>query len=345
MLNKKYCVRKLILCCLSFLLITIFSCSKKTATGGGTSNPTTPTPVTTLITLPQGWKYSASYSTSLPNGMQVFTYDSVYAGKTTKIFCLAYDSKLDRFEFKPVVATTAKKPGEFFSRETGVVYACINGGYFGGNQSFSLVKYNNVVASPNIKAVNRMYNGGTTAYFPTRVAFGVSSTGVPSTSWIYHVGAGNDNIYSYPLPSPNIEGNLPQPIPIETFPVGGALWAPVSAIGGSPMLLKAGTITISDAEELININNTTARPRSAIGYTANGIVLIIAVEGDNPSAGYNGLNLIELATMLKDLSCTNAINLDGGGSTSMVIANRMTVRPGDNGVERPVVSALLIKQK
>jgi exopolysaccharide biosynthesis protein len=111
------------------------------------------------------------------------------------------------------------------------------------------------------------------------------------------------------------------------------------------MLIKEGTIVMTDKEELISINNTSSRPRSAIGYTANGFVILLAVEGDNAVAGYAGLNLSELAAMLKDLSCTHAINLDGGGSTSLVISNRTTVRPGDNGVERPVASALLIKQK
>ncbi len=58
-----------------------------------------------------------------------------------------------------------------------------------------------------------------------------------------------------------------------------------------------------------------------------------------------GINLADLASMMRSLGCTDAINLDGGGSTSMIIGNRLTVRPGDNGVERPVASALLIKQR
>lgn len=335
-------MRKLLL--LPFAVIC-FSCSKKTTTGGGGGPVTPPVPVTPLITLPQGWKYNTSYSTGLPNGIQVFSFDSVYNGKFTKAFCLTYDSKLDRFEFKPVLSANAKTPMNFFSQETGVTYACINGGYFGGNSSYSLVKYNNTISSPNIKSVNRTYNGTSTPYYPTRAAFGVSNTGVPSVAWVYSIGAGNDNIYSYPLPSPNAEGSAPQPVPDAAFPAGGASWPPVSAIGGSPMLIKDGSINITDVQELININNTTSRPRSAIGYNANGIVMLLAVEGDNTAAGYNGINLSELANMLQSLSCTNAINLDGGGSTSLVIANRLTVRPGDNGTERPVVSALLIKQK
>jgi Phosphodiester glycosidase len=312
--------------CAAWILMA--ACSKSSSPSGGVTNPPVITPITPLINLPQGWKYSTNYSTGLPTGMQVFAYDSIFAGKATKAFCLAYDSKPNRFEVKPVLSPTAKKPSEFFAQETGIVYGCINGGYFGGNQSFSLVKYNNVVSSPNIKQVNRTYNGSSTPYYPTRAAMGFSSTGVPSAAWVYSIGGGNDNIYSYPLPSPNAEGSAPQPVPTETFPAGGAAWTVSTAIGGSPMLLRNNNITISDVEELISINNTTSRPRSAIGYTANGIVLILAVEGDNAAAGYNGLNLQELATLLKNLGCTDAINLDGGGSTSMVIRNSPTVRLG-----------------
>jgi exopolysaccharide biosynthesis protein len=49
--------------------------------------------------------------------------------------------------------------------------------------------------------------------------------------------------------------------------------------------------------------------------------------------------------MLKDLGCSNAINLDGGGSTGFIVNNRQTVRPGDNGVERIVPSVVVIKKK
>ncbi|TAD93559.1 MAG: hypothetical protein EAY75_00945, partial [Bacteroidetes bacterium] len=276
---------------LPLAVVLCFSCSKKTTPGGGSTPVTPPVSVTTIISLPQGWKYNPSYSTGLPNGMQVFSYDTLFNGKPTKAFCLAYDSKLNRFEFKPVVSATAKRPMDFFTQETGVTYACINGGFFGGSSSFSLLKYNNTVLSPNIKSVNRTFNGSATPYFPTRAAFGVSSTGAPSAAWVYSIGSGNDNVYSYPAPSPNAEGSAPQPVPDASFPVGGAPWNPVSAIGGSPMLVKNGTINVTDAQELISINNTTSRPRSALGYTANAIVLLVAIEGDNAAAGYSGLNL------------------------------------------------------
>lgn len=326
-------------------LIVMTACSKSSGSNTGGGGGSTPTPVVPIITLAPGWKYAAALSMNFPSGIQAFSFDTLYNGKKVKAFCVAFDPSTNRFEFKPVMSTTAKTTSQFAASEAGLVYVAVNGGFYGGNQSYSLIKYNGVTSSPNIKAVTRSFNGSNVSYYPTRAAFGVTSSGAPVTTWVYSVGTGNDNIYAYPAPSPNAEGSAPQAVPTESFPAGGSPWNVVSAIGGSPMLLRGGTIRISDAEELINVNNSTARPRTAIGYTSSGKIILMAVEGDNSSAGYPGINLVELASMLGSLGCTDAVNLDGGGSSSLVIGNQLTIRPGDNGVERPVISALLIKQK
>lgn len=327
-----------------FVLLIMVSCSKNNVPITPTPPPLPPSVVTPIVALPASWRIATSYMNNFPTGIQLFSFDSIFNGQKIKAFCLAYDSRLTTFEFKPVLSATAKTPTAFFNEEPGITYACINGGYFGGNQSFSLVKYNNVVSSPNIKSLTRTYNGNNTLYYPTRGAFGVSTTGAPSLSWIYNVGAGNDLIYTYPTPSANEINLAPQPVPTESFPAGGTVWNTTSSIGGSPVLIKNNLIQITDKEELIVINNTTSRPRSAIGYLSNGIVLIFAVEGDNPP-NYTGINLNDLALLIKGFNCEAALNLDGGGSTSMKVNGTQTVRPGDNGVERPVVSAVLIKRR
>jgi hypothetical protein len=298
-----------------------------------------------MLKLPAGWKLSPGLSAFLPSGIQAYEFDSIFEGRTTKAVCVVYDCKSMVYELKPVLAAASKKPSQFLADEGSIAYACINGGYFGGNQSFSLVRYNNVVSAPNIKSVSRSFSGSTVPYYPTRAAFGLSNTGAPSVAWVYNVGSGNDLIYRYPAPSSNAEGAAPQAIPTETFPAGGMVWNVTAAIGGSPVLLKGGQVNITDVQELINVNNTSNRPRSAIGYTSDGIVTMLAVEGDNTAAGYPGINLAGLANMLKALGCTDAINLDGGGSTSLVVGNKLTVRPGDSGVERPVVSAVVLKRR
>lgn len=331
----------------TLVMISLIACTKST---GSTNNQpvvppvTPPAPATRLITLPAGWKFSGNLSATFAAGIELYFFDTLFEGKKTKAFCLAVDSKKSNIEFKPVMSATPKKPSDFYKDELGVVYACINGGFFGGNQSFSLVQYNGTVISPNIKVVSRSFNGVNTSYYPTRAAFGMTTTGQPATAWIYHV-VNNNDIYSYPAPAPNAEGSAPLQEPSAQFPAGGSRWMTTAAIGGSPMLLKNGSRQITDVAELISVNNTSSRPRSAIGHNANGIILLVAVEGDNPSVGYAGLSLLELSNMMNTLSCTDAMNLDGGGSTSMIVGNQLLVRPGDNGVERPVISAILIKQK
>ena len=332
---------------LSAMVLCLASCKKNTPPSP--VNPTPPpvlTQVSPLITLPAGWKFSSTLSATFPQGtMQAYKFDTAWAGANTKAVALVYNSQNMGIEFKPLLSSTAKKPSEFFAQETGQVYACINGGYYGSNQSYSLVKYNNVVSSANIKVVNRMYNSVNTPYYPTRAAFGVSSTGAPSTVWMYNVGGTNDVLYSYPTASPNVDGQVPQAVPTPTFPSAGALWNVTSAIGGSPMLLKNNAVNISDVEELISINNTTSRPRTAIGYTAVGMVVVMVVEGDNAAGGYAGINLLNLANMMRSLGCTDAINLDGGGSSMMIIGNQQVIRPGDVAGERPVVSSIIIKNR
>jgi hypothetical protein len=327
-----------------FLVLAILSACSKSS---GTATPTPPTPPTPppavkpLITLPSGWKMNTTLTANFPSNVQLYVFDSVWGGRQTRAFCFAYESSNTSIEFKPVMAATATAPASFVQQEPGVVYACINGGYFGSNQSFSLVRHDGVTRAPNIKSLSRPFG----FYYPTRAAFGILPTGAPSVGWIYHIGSGNDNIYRYPTPSPNDVNQSPLQVPDENFPTGGAPWNTTSAIGGSPMLVYNNEVRITDKEELIVIDNGSPRPRSGIGHTTGGIVLLVAVQGDNFVSGYSGLSIPEFASMMKELGCSFAMNLDGGGSTSLLVGGTQTVKPSATGVERPVVSVLMIKKK
>ena len=298
-------------------------------------------PAATLIPLPAGWRLATEFMADFPRaGLQLYVLEATAPATPTKVFCLAWDTTAPTVAFKPVLAPTLRTPTQFAAQDTGKVYAALNAGFFGGNQSFSLVQSAGVVASPNIKSLARTFQGASVSYLPTRAAFGITASGRLTTDWIYSVGAANTPIFAYPEPSPNRLGVAPQPVPTATFPAGGVPWIMEHAIGGSPMLIKDGEVRVTDAEELIDINNLTSRPRSAIGYTAAGIVLLVAAEGDN-APGPAGFNLVQFANLLRSLGCVGAVNLDGGGSTSLVVGGQRTVRPGD-GTERPVISALLL---
>ena len=63
-------------------------------------------------------------------------------------------------------------------------------------------------------------------------------------------------------------------------------------------------------------------PRTALGYTADNIVWILAVDGRHK--GTNGMNYMEMASLFQALGCIDAVNLDGGGSTQMVVRDPNT---------------------
>lgn len=295
-----------------------------------------------LIDLPEEWNQATSLMAGFPEGIEVYRNTTSFKGKAMNSYCVVFDPKNTGLEFKPVLADVATKPSELYAQESGTTYAVINGGFFGPNISYNLVQHDNKISALNTKSLTRPYNGTNATYYPTRGAFGVTADNSPEVTWMYHVGNDNGTMYSYPSPSPNQLNSAPQPQPSATFPEGGIIWNVASAIGGSPILINNGTIKITDAEELISVDNDTSRARSAIGYTADGKIILLAVEGNNPDGGA-GLNLQELAQLMKSMGCTGALNLDGGGSTFMVINGEPTVKP--SGAERAVMSAVIVKEK
>jgi len=104
---------------------------------------------------------------------------------------------------------------------------------------------------------------------------------------------------------------------------------------------------------LANPKDTARHPRSAVGLSADGnTLLLVAVDGRQEGHS-RGATLAELGELLKSLGATDALNLDGGGSTALVVRDRLTGvytvanRPSglaaelpDLHLERPVVDVL-----
>lgn len=82
-------------------------------------------------------------------------------------------------------------------------------------------------------------------------------------------------------------------------------------------------------------------PRTMAGTTADGDFLLVAVDGHTPDYSI-GLSVDESAQLMRALGAVEAVNLDGGGSTSMVVNGSVVNRPSDAAGERPVGDAVLI---
>jgi len=114
----------------------------------------------------------------------------------------------------------------------------------------------------------------------------------------------------------------------------------ITALGGGPRLVAQGRPFVPFAREWFASRLFAVRaPRTAVGITAPGKLLFVTVDGGGRRN--TGMTLPELARLMVQLGAVDAMNLDGGGSATMVVGGR-TVNEPSGGRERPVGSALLI---
>jgi hypothetical protein len=132
-----------------------------------------------------------------------------------------------------------------------------------------------------------------------------------------------------------------QRLHVATRPEGD--WPEVQdALGAGPMLLRAGAIVDHGARQ-----RGIRHPRSAIGVGKDGSVVWLTADGRTEKA--KGLAHEETAAILQALGCVDAVNLDGGGSTTLWVAGRGVVNyPCDNkkydhAGERAVANAVLLR--
>jgi exopolysaccharide biosynthesis protein len=86
---------------------------------------------------------------------------------------------------------------------------------------------------------------------------------------------------------------------------------------------------------------TTRHPRSAVGWRGDGTLLLVVVDGRQGDYSV-GMSLSELTELFRSLGAVEALNLDGGGSTTLVVGGAVANRPSDPQGERPVANALLL---
>jgi hypothetical protein len=134
-------------------------------------------------------------------------------------------------------------------------------------------------------------------------------------------------------------------------PVGAAVtvrltlrpdWATVSdAVGGGPLLVRDGKV-VHDAGEAFTSSQLVPRhPRTAVGQLADGRLVFAVVDGRQP--GYSiGMTTLEMALLMVRLGAVEAMQLDGGGSSTLAFDGRVLNVPSD-GRERPVPTALLLE--
>ncbi|MCO5998017.1 phosphodiester glycosidase family protein [Actinoallomurus rhizosphaericola] len=123
-----------------------------------------------------------------------------------------------------------------------------------------------------------------------------------------------------------------------------------SVVNGGPQLVTDGRVAIApQADGLVHPGDPSfyygwvlrRNPRTMIGTDRRGRLLLVEADGRQASLS-QGLSIAEAGQVMKSLGAVQAMNLDGGGSTTMVVGGQMINSPSDATGQRPVGDAVVV---
>ncbi|HUF25305.1 MAG TPA: phosphodiester glycosidase family protein, partial [Vicinamibacterales bacterium] len=117
-------------------------------------------------------------------------------------------------------------------------------------------------------------------------------------------------------------------------------------VSGAGLLLWRGRDVAAWKEEQLSMEGfvNARHPRTLIGRDRDGDTWLVVVDGRQPGHSV-GMSLQELTALSRRLGLVDALNLDGGGSTTMVVKGKVVNRPSDSLGPRPVSDAIVVLSK
>ena len=133
--------------------------------------------------------------------------------------------------------------------------------------------------------------------------------------------------------------------PLKIVQTLGPVWDKVTqAVGAGPCLVKNGEIYMTTLGEEFGSDVAGGRaPRTALGITKDGKALLVVVDGRSRSSV--GYTLLELARFMLEQGAVEAMNLDGGGSSQMIIGSQIVNTPSDGRERRLGAGIAVVKTK
>jgi exopolysaccharide biosynthesis protein len=282
--------------------------------------------------LPVQWEPVESLNKGLPNGVRV--YEGFNSTLPLHAWYVYIDQKQPGVAVRVVVSddrTDNRETVSDFAKDLG---ACVvvNGGFFRNDLTPS--KHVGLLVSDGsiIKPATNSILNNSKRYHTARAAIGFKEGGDVDIAWV----TTHDNkLYQWPEPPDHHPGQPAGPRNYQN----AKEWKVRDAIGAGPALVVDGNVHVtSDEEAFFAKSFKQANPRTAAGVTAGGALILLVVDGRQSDS--RGATLDELSTLMHDLGAVEAINLDGGGSSTLVVNNVLVNRPTGGMFEREVMSAI-----
>ena len=280
----------------------------------------------------------------LPSTVQVFKTTDSLDGKPFIAFFVKAKLKDRKLDF--TVDTTLGRrltPLQFYEKNDKPLLV-VNGTFFSfaTNQNLNVVIKNGEVVSHNIKSVKRKRADSTEYVIKiNRSAIGIRKNRNADVAWIL-TDSTKDFAKAWQFPPFRDESEVGVTGTISDEKLQQR-WRMQTAIGGGPVLVQSGTVMIFNEKEMMFTGKAIndKHPRTCMGYTGDGYLIIMAIQGRLPGIA-EGATLEQEAKLLKDLGCIEALNLDGGGSSCMLVNGKETITPSSKGLQRPVPAVFII---
>jgi hypothetical protein len=296
------------------------------------------------------WKNVSDQYAPLPSSVQVFLSTDSIEGKPNRCFYVIADLKDRNLSFTTQVVKGKRLTPHQFHEQEAKPMLVVNGTFFSfqTNQNLNAVIRDGELVAYNVPVVKG--KNDSLYRYVTRSAIGIKSNRKADVAWLF-----TDTAKRYAMALQNSPSTLSGADADPSWKVMKKMlgaengvkknWKVQTAIGGGPSLLNKGEIRITNKEEMMFANGEKDKhPRTAMGYTADGKLIILMTEGRNPGIA-EGMTLLQQAQVLQSLGCVEALNMDGGGSSCLLVNGKETIKPSDKEGQRAVPGVFMIFRK
>ena len=306
------------------------------------------------------WKNVDSLYQPLPSSVHVYYTNDSLDGKPNIAYYLEANPKDKKLDFTADTTLNRRLTPKQFYEKNNKPLLVVNCTFFSfqTNQNLNVVIKDGKLVGYNVHSIPGRGKDTLTYRHALGSAIGISKKKTIDVAWLF-----TDSLLKNPfayqgpvLPVKDssyrfkhkdaLEMVLRSIPPDRKIKLNFTEWKMRTAIGGGPVLLQNGEIKITNIEELKFAGNAIndKHPRTAMGYTKDNKLIILVVQGRFPGIA-EGATLTQEAQILKDVGCWEALNLDGGGSSCMLVNGKETIKPSDITGQRPVPAVFIIQKK
>ena len=295
----------------------------------------------------------------LPSTVHVFKTTDTLDGKPNIAYYVIADLKDKKLLFDADTTLNRRFTPTQFYQKNNQPLVVVNTTFFSfqTNQNLNLVIKDGKLIGYNIHSIPGRGTDTFTYRHPFRSAIGIDNKRRADIGWIYTDSAKKVS-YSFQHAFPAMKDSSTKVdfgryVKYKTSLLkhlkeipDSKKWRMKTAVGGGPVLLQEGEVRITNEEELMFTGKAIddKHPRTAMGYTKDNKLIILVVQGRFPGIA-EGATLGQEAKILQALGCWEALNLDGGGSSCMLVNGKETIKPSDAAGQRAVPAVFIISNK